>query len=140
LRFGVVLAREGGALARMLPLFKLGLGGRLGHGRQWMPWISREDVGRAILHVLAHPRCEGAYNVTAPEPVSNAEFTRELSRALHRPALLPVPAWALRIALGRMADDALLASTRAIPDRLTQDGFAFQHPRISLALHAALQS
>ncbi|MEX2044781.1 MAG: TIGR01777 family oxidoreductase [Opitutus sp.] len=134
LRLGVVLAEEGGAIGRMAPLFKLGLGGRLGHGRQWMPWISLDDAVRAILHILTHPHCEGAYNLTAPEPVTNADFTRALAGVLHRPAVLPAPAWALRLALGRMADEALLASTRALPERLTREGFKFRHPEVRLAL------
>lgn len=139
LRFGVVVAREGGALARMIPVFRLGLGGRLGSGCQWMPWIGSDDVVRAIMHVLAGPRCEGPYNVTSPRPVTNAEFTRALASALGRRARLPVPVWALRLALGRMADEALLASTRATPDRLSREGFVFKHPAIENAISHALQ-
>jgi uncharacterized protein len=118
LRFGVVLDADGGALAKMLPLFRLGLGGRLGSGQQWMSWISRADAVRVILHTLDHASCEGPINIVAPQAMRNRDFTRTLAAALHRPALLPVPAAVLRLVFGRMADEALLASTRAIPARL----------------------
>lgn len=137
LRFGVVLAPKGGALEKMLPVFKLGLGGRLGSGEQWMSWVSLEDVARAALHVLHTPALSGPVNVVAPEPVRNSEFTRALARQLRRPAVLPVPAWALRLAVGRpMADEALLASTRALPARLQRTAFEFRHPEIEAALRA----
>lgn len=140
LRFGTVLAPGGGALARMLPLFRLGLGGRLGSGRQWMSWVSRADVVAAIRHALLDARCSGALNVVAPMPVTNAEFTATLGRVLRRPAFLPAPAWALRLAFGEMADEALLASTRAVPARLTELGFRFRHPTLETALSGALSS
>lgn len=138
LRFGVVLSPGPGALARMLPLFRLGLGGRLGNGRQWMSWISLEDALRGVLFALATPALAGPVNLTAPSPVTNAEFTRALARQLRRPALLPAPAFALRLALGQMADEALLASTRVVPSRLLVEGFHFAHPTVDRALAFAL--
>ncbi|MDE3186553.1 MAG: TIGR01777 family oxidoreductase [Acidobacteriota bacterium] len=138
LRFGVVLGPGPGALARMLPLFRLGLGGRLGNGRQWMSWISLEDAMRAVLFALETPALAGPVNLTAPRPVTNAEFTGALARQLQRPAFLPAPAFALRLALGQMADEALLASTRAVPSRLLAAGFRFAHPTVDKALAAAL--
>lgn len=138
LRFGVVLSPGPGALARMLPLFRLGLGGPLGSGRQWMSWIGIEDAIRAVLFALGTPSLAGPVNLTAPSPVTNAEFAHALARQLRRPAVLPVPAFALRLALGRMADEALLASTRAVPSRLLVAGFHFAHPTVDKALAAAL--
>lgn len=138
LRLGVVLAREGGALDRMVPLFRLGIGGRLGSGRQWMSWVTRDDVLGIIAQALSDPRFAGAINVVAPDVVTNAEFTRALGAVLHRPTLLPAPAWALRLALGDMADAALLASTRAVPARLQALGYQFRHPDLSEALASVL--
>jgi uncharacterized protein (TIGR01777 family) len=139
LRFGVILAGKGGALAKMLPVFRLGIGGRLGSGQQWMSWISIDDVVGVIHHALGDSRCQGAINVVAPAAVTNVEFTRALASALHRPAVLPVPAWALRTVVGRgMADEALLGSTRAAPQRLGETGYAFRHPTIEAALGAVL--
>ncbi len=140
LRLGVVLAREGGALAKMLPLFRLGLGGRLGHGRQWMSWITLNDAVRAILHVLNGPRLIGPVNLVAPQPVTQAEFTRTMARQLHRPALAHVPAFVLRLLLGEMAESMLLASTRAVPARLLGDGFVFERADLNRALQAELHS
>ena len=137
LRFGVVLAAQGGALAKMLPLFRLGFGGRLGSGRQWMSWIGIEDAVRAIVHAVGEARLAGAVNVVAPEPVTNAEFTATLGRVLRRPAVLPVPAWVLRVALGQMANEALLASQRALPDALATAGFQFRHGTLESALRVA---
>ena len=138
LRFGVVLARDGGALAKMLPLFRLGLGGRLGDGQQWMSWVSLADAVGAIQHALSDARCVGPVNVVAPEPVTNGEFTAKLARVLGRPAAFPVPAWVLRVAFGAMADETLLASTRAKPERLCETGFSFRHPTLEVALRAEL--
>jgi uncharacterized protein (TIGR01777 family) len=121
----------------MLPLFRLGLGGRLGSGRQWMSWITLVDAVSAILFALDTASLDGPVNLAAPEPVTNTEFTRALSRAVHRPAILPAPAFALRLALGQMADEALLASARAVPFRLLSAGFQFAHPTIDSALAAA---
>jgi uncharacterized protein (TIGR01777 family) len=137
-RFGVVLARQGGALAKMAPLFRLGLGGRLGSGSQWTSWISLRDVVAGVLFALDNPALSGVVNFTAPNPVTNAEFTRALARALHRPAFLPAPAFALRLALGQMADETLLASARVLPNRLIAAGFQFQDPAVDAALAAAL--
>jgi uncharacterized protein (TIGR01777 family) len=136
-RFGVVLGRGPGALAKMLPVFRLGLGGRLGSGRQWMSWVSLEDAVEAILFALATPGIAGPVNITAPQPVRNGEFTRTLGQALRRPAVLPVPAIALRIALGPMADEALLVSTRAVPAKLMKAGFVFRRARVEEALGEA---
>jgi uncharacterized protein (TIGR01777 family) len=139
LRFAPVLGGSSqGALARMIPIFRLGLGGKLGSGRQWMCWISLTDALRAILFILNTSTLAGPVNMTAPNPVTNAQFTRALARELHRPAGFPVPAFALRLAFGQMADEALLASARAYPARLTMAGFEFTHSTLALALTAAL--
>lgn len=137
-RFGVVLGREGGALRQMLPAFRLGLGGRLGDGHQWMSWVSLDDAVAAILFAVEKPSLSGPLNVTSPNPVTNAEFTRALAKKLRRPAPFPIPAPALRIALGAMADEALLVSTRAIPAKLLAAGFQFRYPRMDEALAAAI--
>ena len=138
LRFGVILGPGPGALAKMLPVFRLGLGGPLGSGRQWVSWISLDDVIAAILFILDTPALAGPVNLTAPNPVTNAEFTRALSAAVHRPAVLPAPAFALRLALGQMADEALLSSARAVPSRLIAAGFQFARPNVAQGLAAAL--
>ncbi len=135
---GSVLARNGGALPRMLPPFRLSLGARLGSGRQWFTWVSLDDEVGAIEHLLHADSIEGAVNVMAPDPVTNADFTRALGRALHRPALLMVPAIALRLLLGELADEALLASQRAVPARLLESGYEFAHTDLDGALEAAL--
>ena len=138
-RTGLVLSRDGGLLARTLPLFRLGLGGRLGSGRQWMSWISVADHV-AALRFLINDGLQGPVNLTAPEPVTNADFTRAVGRALHRPAPFVVPASALRLALGEFADEGALVSQRALPDRLTKAGFTFRHPDIDTALADVLPS
>ena len=130
LRFGVVLTARGGALPRILRLFRLGLGGQLGNGCQWMSWLSREDAVAAIEFAIQRPKLSGAYNTTSPHPVTNAEFTRVLGHTLHRPTFFHVPALVLRAALGEMAQDALLASTRAVPERLRAAGFLFTYERL----------
>lgn len=135
-RTGIVLGK-GGALSPQLPLFKLGLGGKLGSGQQWMSWISLEDEVRAILFALDEPSVSGPLDLTAPNPVRNAEFTATLAKALHRPAVLTVPASALRLALGsEPADEMLLASQRVLPRRLMDAGFQHTHPQLSDALAA----
>jgi len=139
LRFGVVLSRGGGALPRMLPPFRLGLGGRIGSGAQYMSWIALADVVAAILHLLASDAARGAVNLVAPNPVTNREFTRALGRALSRPTVLPLPAAIARLAFGEMADEMLLASQRARPASLDASGFTFQHPAIDAALAALLR-
>jgi uncharacterized protein len=139
LRFGMILAASGGALVKLLPLFRLGLGGRMGSGQQWMSWVGLEDVVGIVAYVLRDERTAGAINVVAPAAVTNAEFSATLGRTLRRPAVLPVPKWALRLAVGRgMADEALLGSTRAAPRRLEELGYVFQHPTLEKALRAAL--
>ncbi len=138
LRTGLVLAHDGGALPKMLPPFRLGLGGRLGSGRQYWPWIHRTDWVNLVRFLLAAPEAVGAINATAPAPVTNAEFTTELGRVLGRPTYFPVPRLALRILLGEMADSLLLSGQRATPAKALQLGFAFTYPALSLALDAAL--
>ncbi len=139
-RFGVVLSRKAGALKKMLPIFRIGLGGRLGTGQQWMSWISLEDAVDALQFLINSIEVSGAVNVTAPYPVTNAEFTRLLAQRLRRPALFPVPAFALRLAFGSaMADEALLASQRAVPHKLLASGFRFRHAQLQDALRVALE-
>jgi len=135
LRTGIVLGKNGGALAKMLTPFRLGVGGRLGSGRQWMSWIHIEDAVGLILYALEKPEVKGTLNVTAPNPASNAEFTRQLAAALHRPAIFPVPAFALHILFGEMAG-ALLSSQRALPRSAVAAGFRFRYPELSGALTA----
>jgi uncharacterized protein (TIGR01777 family) len=138
LRSGLILGK-GGLLGRMAPLFRLGLGGRLGSGRQYWPWISLQDEVDAIRFLLANP-ISGPVNLTAPTPVTNAEFTAALGRVLHRPALLPVPGPALWVVLGEFARLGVLAGQRAVPARLLESGFQFTHPDLDDALRAALAS
>lgn len=140
LRFGVVLSPEAGALAQMLPIFRAGLGGRLGSGRQWISWIALPDAARAIEFALQTPSLAGPVNVVAPNPVTNAEFTRTLARVLHRPALLPAPALVLRLAFGEMAEATILQSERVLPARLEANGFHFEYPQLEGALRALLPS
>lgn len=132
-RTGVVLGPDGGVLGRMLLPFKLGLGGRLGDGQQYMPWIHREDVVRALIWMLESPQATGAYNVVSPHPVRNVDFTRTLGRALRRPTLLPVPAAVLKTGLGEMST-LLLDGQRAIPEKLHKAGFEFSYPELEQAL------
>jgi uncharacterized protein (TIGR01777 family) len=133
-RLGVVLARHGGALARMLPIFRFGLGGRLGSGRQYMSWIVLRDAVEAICHAIAVETLSGPVNLVAPNPVTNRQFTKALGRALHRPTLFPAPAFMLRLALGEMADALLLASARVLPRRLLATGFRFHAAHLEDAL------
>lgn len=138
LRFGVVLSPAGGALAQMLPIFRAGLGGRLGSGRQWMSWIALSDVIRAIELALETASLAGPVNVVTPNPVTNLEFTRTLGRALRRPTLLRVPGFALRVAFGEMADNTILQSERVWPGRLNASGFKFEYPELEAGLRAIL--
>jgi uncharacterized protein (TIGR01777 family) len=139
LRSGVVLGPRGGALKKQLLPFRLGVGGRLGPGRQWLSWIALDDEVAAILHLIEAETVRGAVNATAPEPVTNAEFTRALGTALHRPTFATVPSFALRIAFGRqMAEEMLLAGQRVLPRVLDASGFTFAHPRVDGALDAML--
>jgi uncharacterized protein (TIGR01777 family) len=139
LRFGVILSTRGGALPRMLLPFRLGLGGRLGGGKQWMSWVALADVVEAVRAAVADERFSGPINVVAPNPVKNVEFTRVLARAVRRPALFPAPAFMLRLALGEMADELLLTSQRVEPQKLRESGFRFQFSELPLALGAALE-
>jgi uncharacterized protein len=137
-RTGVVLSTAGGALARMLPFFRLGIGGPVAGGRQYVPWVHIDDVIGAIRFALTEPAARGPVNVTAPAPVTNAEFSKALGRALHRPAVLPVPALALRALYGEMSH-IITTGQRAVPERLGQLGYAFRHPDLSGALRDVLQ-
>ena len=139
LRIGAVMGRSGGALQKMLLPFRLGLGGRLGSGRQWMSWIHLEDLCSLILFALRESTLRGALNATSPHPVTNRDFTRALARALDKPALLPVPAIALKLLFGGMSG-ILLDSQRAIPEAATLAGFEFQYPEIGAALIQILSS
>jgi uncharacterized protein (TIGR01777 family) len=138
-RFGVVLGPGGGALAQMLPIFRLGLGGRLGSGQQWFPWVHIRDVVDAIAFALEHPHVQGPINVVAPETVTNAQFTAALGKTLGRPTLLPVPAWVLRLVLGEAAA-MLLSSLRCVPKRLMEWDFCFSYPDVATALRHATQA
>jgi uncharacterized protein (TIGR01777 family) len=137
LRIGVVLARDGGALAKMLPAFRMGVAGRLGHGRQGMPWVHVDDVVGLILHALDHPEIRGPVNAVAPEIVDNAGFTRALGKALHRPTVLPAPGFMLRLALGEMAG-VLLGGQRLVPRVAERTGYQFRHPELTEALGSLL--
>jgi uncharacterized protein len=138
MRFGMVLG-HGGALNKLLPVFRLGVGGRLGSGHQWMAWIHLEDAVNMILFALNLAVLRGAVNATAPQPVTNDEFTNRLAIALHRPAILPVPAFALRLVLGEMSE-MLLASQRVLPTVAKSAGFRFQYPDLHSALENLLGS
>jgi uncharacterized protein len=137
-RLGLVLSTRGGALQRLLLPFRLGLGGRVGSGEQWMSWIAISDAVTALRHILATETLAGPINVTAPEPLTNREFTRVLGRVLRRPTVFPVPATALRLVFGEMADGTLLASSRALPDRLLRSSYRFQHTGLESALTSLL--
>ncbi|MDQ1746145.1 MAG: uncharacterized protein QOD07_408, partial [Frankiaceae bacterium] len=138
LRSGIVLSPEGATLAKLLPLFKFGVGGRLGSGRQWMSWIALSDQLAAIRFLAGRDDIAGPVNLTAPEPARNAEFTRALARAVHRPAFFPVPSPALRAVFGGFADEGPLASQRVVPARLEAAGFSFGFDDIDAALAAML--
>jgi uncharacterized protein (TIGR01777 family) len=138
LRTGVVLSPAGGALAKMLPAFLVGAGGRLATGRQWMSWITPDDLCALYLRAVLDPTWRGAFNAVAPEPVTNAEFTATLARVLRRPAILPVPAAALKLIFGEMAEETLLASTRAVPERAMQAGFTWRQAELESALRHVL--
>ena len=133
IRIGMVLGKGGGALSKMLLPFRLGVGGRLGSGRQWMSWIHSDDLVELIAFLMKESTVRGVFNATSPFPVTNREFTQALAEALHRPAIIPVPAFALRLALGEMAG-VVLASQRAVPDAAQRAGFVFEHPDIFSAL------
>jgi uncharacterized protein (TIGR01777 family) len=137
-RFGMILSKKGGALARMLVPFRMGVGGRLGSGRQWMSWLTLDDAVGLIQYALAHDELRGVVNAVAPAPVRNSEFTATLARVLNRPAVFPAPPFALRLALGEMADALLLASQRVLPDRLSCLDYPFRHANLAEGLGAVL--
>jgi uncharacterized protein (TIGR01777 family) len=139
MRFGMVLSHQGGALSKMLLPFRLGLGGRIGDGTQYMSWITLSDAIRGMDHLISRD-IAGPVNFVSPHPVRNSDFTATLGKVLRRPTLLPLPAFAARLALGEMADELLLASTRVMPKRLLDSGFQFGHPDLESALRAVLQS
>jgi uncharacterized protein len=139
-RFGIVLSKSGGALPQMMRPFRFGAGGKIGSGAQWMSWIALADVVAILRYALENATVAGALNVVAPKPVQHTQFTRELARAMHRPAIFPAPAFALRMALGEMADALLLASQRVQPSRLEQMGYRFAHAELPSALAAVLNS
>ena len=139
LRTGIVLSPRGGALKKLLPLFRFGLGGRMGSGRQWQSWISLNDEVGAIVFLLTAD-ISGAVNLTAPAPVTNAEFTKVLASTLSRPALVPVPSFGPKLLLGgELADALLFTGQRVLPERLTDAGYSFEHPTLSEALGTLLQ-
>jgi uncharacterized protein len=137
-RFGMILGAHGGALAKMLPAFKMGAGGKIASGTQWMSWIALEDVAQAILFALATPALAGAVNYTAPNPVTNADFTRALGVALHRPTVAMIPPFALKLAYGEMADEVLIAGQRVYPRALERAGYPFRHAQLADALRDVL--
>jgi len=139
LRFGVILSPAGGALARMLLPFKLGVGGRLGSGKQWMSWLSLPEAVGIVQYAIENEALRGAVNAVAPNPARNAEFTRTLANLLHRPAIFPAPAFALKLALGEMGEALLLSSQRVIPARLRERSYRFAHPELEAALRAVLR-
>jgi len=138
LRIGAVLGREGGALARMVPPFRLGLGGRIRGGAQYWPWIAMDDLLGVILHALGEETLEGPVNAVAPHRVTNAEFAATLGRVLGRPAVFPLPGFLARLAFGEMADALLMASQRVSSARLEEAGFRFQYPELEPALRHLL--
>ncbi len=146
-RFGIILAREGGALPKMMLPFKFGAGGKLGSGRQWMSWVMLEDVVAILQFAIENASVRaagnvapvrGALNIVSPQPLQNAEFTKVLAKAMHRPALFPAPAFALRLALGEMADALLISSQRVAPQKLQQLGYRFLHADLTSALETIL--
>ena len=136
LRFGMVLGTEGGALAKMLPAFKMGMGGPLGDGQQWVSWISIADAIGAIDFALSHKKLSGPVNIVAPQPIRNKEFAQTIGKILHRPEPVPVPKTMLHLMFGDFAEEALLSSTKALPEKLTKAGFNFQHADLSVALNS----
>ena len=137
-RFGVVLSGEGGALAKMLTPFKMGVGGRVGSGKQWMSWVSLDDVAGAIEHAINSSALRGPVNVVSPSPVTNEEFTKRLGEVLHRPTIFPMPEFAVKLAFGEMGESLLLGSQRVVPRKLQESGYKFIHPELTDALRAAI--
>lgn len=137
-RFGVILSQAGGALAKMLTPFKLGMGGIVGNGQQYMSWITLDDIVGVLLYALTTRDLQGPVNVVSPQPVTNLEFTKALGSVLHRPTVMPLPAFAARLAFGEMADALLLSSSRVLPTRLQEAGYTFRHPELTAGLRAVL--
>jgi uncharacterized protein len=138
LRIGMVLGKDGGALKKMLPPFRMGLGGPIGSGKQWTSWIALDDLCAVIAFLLQNDAAKGPYLCVSPKPVTNRDFAKALGRVVHRPALLPAPAFALRLMFGEMADAVLLSSQRAMPRRLLEAGFRFEHEDLDDALRSVL--
>ncbi len=139
-RFGMVLDAKGGALQKMLLPFRLGLGGRLGSGKQWMSWIDRDDLIGALYHIAAHESLQGPVNVVSPHPVRQEEFAQILAHLLRRPRFCTIPTWALRLRFGKVADELILASAKVIPAKLIASNFSFRYPDLRSALLKALQN
>jgi len=139
LRLGIVLSKKGGALAKMLLPFQMGAGGEIGDGKQYMSWIDIDDAVAAIYHAITNQSLQGAVNAVAPHPVTNKEFTAALGKALHRPAIIPVPGFALRLLFGAMADEMLLSGQKVMPAELQASGFKFRYPDIELSLQHVLK-
>ncbi|MGB5107273.1 MAG: TIGR01777 family oxidoreductase [Candidatus Zixiibacteriota bacterium] len=139
LRTGIVLDSDGGAVQRMLPFFRLGLGGKIGSGRQIMSWVALVEIGPIIEHILETQSIYGPVNLTAPNPVSNAEFTRALGKALHRPAILPVPGFVLKLLFGEMAEEALIGGAKVIPQKLLDSRYKFRHTELLPTLKAIFE-
>src|SRR5437870_5108775 len=139
MRTGLVLSAVGGALQKMLLPVRMGLGGNMGSGRQWWSWINVQDWVEALHHILKSDLLQGAVNLVAPRPVTNAEFTKTLAAVLSRPAIFPLPAFAARLAFGQMADELLLASQRVEPAKLISSGYTFRHSDLKTALQAILK-
>lgn len=140
MRFGIILDKAGGALAKMLPPFRMGVGGKLGDGRQWMSWIALDDVIAAMKYAISDETLSGPVNYVAPNAVTNAEFTKTLGRVMSRPTLFPIPAFGARLAFGEMADALLLASQRVKPARLNEAGYQFQYSQLEPALRHVLKN
>jgi uncharacterized protein len=138
-RIGMVLSPDGGALAKMLPIFNLGLGGKIGDGKQWMSWIALPDLLRLFSFFLAQPGLDGAFNCVSPNPVTNKIFTKTLASVLSRPAFLPVPKWALKLLLGEFAEEVALSSIKAVAKKALASGFHFQQPELQPALETLLK-
>ena len=134
LRIGIVLSFKGGALGKMLIPFKLGLGGKIGSGRQWMSWISMDDLMGIFLHIIGHSEIQGPVNAVTPNPVTNRAMTKVLGRILHRPTIFPIPAFIVRLIFGEMADEMFLSSTRVVPNVLLQTGYSFLYPDLKGAI------
>jgi uncharacterized protein (TIGR01777 family) len=139
-RFGIILDQEGGALAKMLTPFRMGVGGRIGDGKQWMSWIALADVIQGLKLVIEHSSITGPVNFVAPNPVTNSEFTKSLGDALSRPTLFPMPSFAARLAFGEMADALLLSSAKVEPKRLQESGYRFEFENLQPALAAILKT